>query len=161
MRTNRRRTVRHLVCPVCGAPARKCPPRRWFAATGPRPRWSHTDGEALCPMMGATGYRPADPHPAPPARRARRRVGTPAGAPTTDVDVASGPGPVYVVAGGDMDAVFTDRDSAAIEYMVMVGANLEPIARTVRADRWAVIRARLIATVPGLVVVDLRAGGDR
>lgn len=161
MRTNRRRTVRHLVCPGCGEPARKCPPRRWFAATGPRPRWSHADGEALCPVIGANGYRPADPRPAPPARRIRRRVGTPAGAPTTAVDAASGAGPVYVVAGGDMVAVFPDPDSAAIEYMVMVGANLEPITRTVRADRWAAMRARLIATVPGLVIVDLRDGADR
>ena len=60
-----------------------------------------------------------------------------------------------------MVAVFRDRDSAAIEYMVMVGANLDTIMRTVRADRWAAIRARLIATVPGLVIVDLRDGGDR
>ncbi|MEV6299880.1 hypothetical protein AB0M02_10800 [Actinoplanes sp. NPDC051861] len=116
----------------------------------------------MCPVMGANGYRPADPRPAPPARRIRRRVGAaPAGAPTTAVDGASGAAPVYVVAGGDMVAVFPDPDSAAIEYMVMVGASLEPIARTVRADRWATIRARLIATVPGLVIVDLRDGGDR
>jgi hypothetical protein len=161
MRTIRRRTVRHLVCPECGEPARKCPPRRWLPAHGPRPRWSHTGGGPLCPVMGAYGYRPADPHPAPPARRVRLRVGGPAGVSTTAVGGASGAGTVYVVAGGDMVAVFTDRDSAAIEYMVMVGANLDTIMRTVRADRWAAIRARLIATVPDLVIVDLRDGCDR
>jgi hypothetical protein len=161
MRKIRRRTVRHVVCPGCGEPARKCPPRRWLAAHGPRPRWSHADGKALCPVMGTDGYRPADPRPAASVRCVRRRVGAPAGVPTTTVGGASGAGTVYVVAGGDMVAVFTDRDSAAIEYMVMVGANLEPVAQEVRAGRSAAIRARLCATVPGLVIVDLRDGGDR
>jgi hypothetical protein len=92
---------------------------------------------------------PANPRPAP------------AGVPTSPVTGTADAGPVYVVAGGDMVAVFTDLDSAAIEYMVMVGANLEPIVRKVRADQWAVMRAGLRATVPGLVIVDVRDGGDQ
>ncbi|MDI6101190.1 hypothetical protein QLQ12_21480 [Actinoplanes sp. NEAU-A12] len=79
----------------------------------------------------------------------------------TAVAAPSDTGPVYVVAGGDMVAVFTDLDSAAIEFMVMVGANLEPIVRKVRADQWALMRAGLRATVPGLVIVDLRDGDDQ
>ena len=160
MKTNRRRT-HHLVCPECGVAARRYPPRRWVATTGPRPRWSHPDGEPLCPVPGATGSRPADPHPAPPARRMRRRIPIPAGAPTAAVTGTGDTGPVYVVAGGDMVAVFTDPDSAAIQYTVMVGANLDVITRKVSADAWAAMRARLHATAPGLVIVDVRDGDDR
>ena len=154
MKTNRRRT--RLVCPECGETARRCPPRRWVAVTGPRPRWSHPDGEPLCPVPGATGSRPADPHPAPPARRVRRRVPPPAGVPTAPVAGTGDTGPVYVVAGGAMVAVFTDPDSATVQHTVMVGANLDTITRTVRADQWPTIRAQLRATAPHLVIVDSR-----
>jgi hypothetical protein len=55
----RRTVVARLACPVCYEPARACPPRMWVAANGPRPSWSHVDGEPLCPVAGADGYRPA------------------------------------------------------------------------------------------------------
>ena len=159
MTINKRR-MRHLVCPECREAARRCPPQRWVATTGPRPRWSHLDGEALCPVSGPAGSRPADPHPAPPARRVRRRVPAPAGAPTSPVAGTADTEPVYVVAGGDMVAVFTNPDSAAVQYTVMVGANLEPITRKVTAGQWATMRARLRATAPTLVIVDVRDGID-
>jgi hypothetical protein len=101
------------------------------------------------PGLPAGPAAPANPRPAP------------AGAPTAPVTGIADPGPVYVVAGGDMVAVFTDPDSAAIQYTVMVGANLDVIRRKVSADQWAAMRAQLLATVPGLVIVDLRDGGDQ
>jgi hypothetical protein len=55
----RRAVVARMACPQCYEPARACPPRMWVAANGPRPLWSHVDGEPLCPVIGAGGYRPA------------------------------------------------------------------------------------------------------
>jgi hypothetical protein len=51
------------VCPECGEPVQRRPPASWQPAWGPRPGWSHLDGEPLCPMMGPQGYRPAEPVP--------------------------------------------------------------------------------------------------
>ncbi|RZU48804.1 hypothetical protein EV385_0528 [Krasilnikovia cinnamomea] len=70
MKIHIRRVRRHLACPECGEPARRCPPRQWVTAAGPRSRWSHPDGEPLCPVVGPAGYRPAD---ARPVRRPRSR----------------------------------------------------------------------------------------
>lgn len=52
-------TGKPLWCPECGEPAVARPPTRWTTGNGPRPRHSHADGEPLCPVMTATGYRPA------------------------------------------------------------------------------------------------------
>ena len=52
-------------CP-CGEPAVEEPPVHWTAAYGPSPRFSHLDGEPLCPVMGANGYEPAQPEPRDP-----------------------------------------------------------------------------------------------
>jgi len=52
---------RVLWCPECGERAITRPPVRWTAANGPRPEHSHVDGEPLCPVMTAQGYRPARP----------------------------------------------------------------------------------------------------
>lgn len=48
------------VCPECGEPARKRPPRRWIVPGVPTPKWSHHDGEPLCPVVTRDGYRPAE-----------------------------------------------------------------------------------------------------
>jgi hypothetical protein len=50
-----------LWCPECGERAVAHPPTRWADANGPRPQHSHRDGEPLCPVMTAQGYRPAKP----------------------------------------------------------------------------------------------------
>lgn len=50
-----------LWCPECGEPAIDQPPRRWVPANGRRPQHSHPDGEPLCPVVTAQGYRPAHP----------------------------------------------------------------------------------------------------
>lgn len=55
----RRTRAARMACPVCHEPALPRPPRRWVAAYGPHPAWSHVDGEPLCPVVGADGYRPA------------------------------------------------------------------------------------------------------
>ena len=104
MKTRKRRT-RHLVCPECGEAARRCPPRRWVAATGPRPRWSHPDGEPLCPVVAPTGYRPADPRPAPPVRWVRRRTAAPDRTRTAAAAATPDTGSVPVLTPGDAPAV--------------------------------------------------------
>ena len=43
-------------CPECGEPAVQQPPRNWTPANGPHPRYSHLDGEPLCPVLGANSY---------------------------------------------------------------------------------------------------------
>jgi hypothetical protein len=51
-----------LWCPECGEPAVPRPPTSlWPAGNGPRPEHSHRDGEPLCPVITAKGYRPAAP----------------------------------------------------------------------------------------------------
>jgi hypothetical protein len=48
-------------CPECGDTARQVPPGNWITP-GEVPQWSHAgNGTALCPVMGATGCRPAAP----------------------------------------------------------------------------------------------------
>lgn len=53
------------VCPECGEPIVNRPPTEspwlttFLAAGNPKPKWSHPDGEPLCPVMGAGGYEPA------------------------------------------------------------------------------------------------------
>lgn len=150
------RPTRHLVCPVCGKPARARPPDRWCAAYGSRPRWSHTNGEPLCPI-GVTGYRPARPRwvPVAPLRRTRRRPVTGAGAAGGSDRAPRTSGGVYVVAGGDLVAVFADRDSARIQFEVMTGANLEPIIGRLTASVWEAARARLQQR-PGITITDTR-----
>lgn len=51
-------------CPECGEPVQPKPPTvsfPWVAHGLPIPRWSHLDGEPLCPVIGPDGYQPADP----------------------------------------------------------------------------------------------------
>jgi hypothetical protein len=49
------------LCPECGQPAVPSPPTSWTPAWGPRPSYSHVDGEPLCPVVGPHGSQPADP----------------------------------------------------------------------------------------------------
>lgn len=81
----------------------------------------------------------------------RRTAPTPPPAGTADV---------YLVAGGDLVAVFSDPDAAAVQHTVMTGANLDPITRRISAHEWPRVRARLRATMPDLVIVDARTGDD-
>lgn len=48
-------------CPECGEQARHQPPSEWTEANGPRPDFSHLDGEPLCPIPGRDGSGPALP----------------------------------------------------------------------------------------------------
>lgn len=82
----------------------------------------------------------------------RRTAPTPPPADTADV---------YLVAGGDLVAVFTDADAAAVQHTVMTGANLDPITRRISAHEWPRVRARLRATNPDLTIVDARTGDDQ
>lgn len=49
------------VCSECGEPAQQVSPNDWLPAWGSAPAWSHMDGSALCPVVGANGYEPAQP----------------------------------------------------------------------------------------------------
>lgn len=54
-------------CPECGDEATHTPPEDlvpWEAHGLDRPQWSHTDRSALCPVIGPSGYQPAQPQPA-------------------------------------------------------------------------------------------------
>lgn len=52
------------ICPVCGEPVVKLPPRvditPQLRAWG-IPHWSHRDSTPLCPVMTDRGYEPAQP----------------------------------------------------------------------------------------------------
>lgn len=50
-----------VFCPECGEHAATRPPTSWTPVWGPRPAFSHLDGEPLCPVLTADGYRPARP----------------------------------------------------------------------------------------------------
>jgi hypothetical protein len=64
--------------------------------------------------------------------------------------------PVYLVAGGDMVAVFDNDEAADIMTTTMIGANLDPITRRVSAPQWDAIRAELLSEAPGLTITDTR-----
>ena len=57
-----------LICSECEEAVHNVPPLKWLTAWGPRPQYSHLDGEPLCPgerhrtervRASAAGYRPA------------------------------------------------------------------------------------------------------
>lgn len=51
-------------CPTCGEVIRRVPPTSgaWtMTAAGQRARWSHLDGEPVCPRVGPDGYEPDEP----------------------------------------------------------------------------------------------------
>jgi hypothetical protein len=167
--TYRRAVVARMACPECHEPARARPPRMWVAANGPRPSWSHADGEPLCPVIGSGGYRPARRpcvvtalRPARPRRRSRtlptrravtrRAVAHPSGAPPRgDVEV-------FLVAGGDMVAVFDNAEAAGIMAVTMAGANLEPVLHRMTAAKWAQSLPALRKHCPFITISDARSG---
>ena len=59
-------TSEHMECPECGEDAVPTPatdPVPWDAHAVKQPQWSHKDGSSLCPVMGDSGYLPAQPRP--------------------------------------------------------------------------------------------------
>ncbi|WP_216586836.1 hypothetical protein [Streptomyces brasiliscabiei] len=48
-------------CPECFEPAVESPATDIAPCWGDPPAWSHEDGSALCPVVGANGYEPAQP----------------------------------------------------------------------------------------------------
>lgn len=90
--------------------------------------------------MGPDGLGPGVPVP---ARRVRRRSAR----------------AVFVVAGGDMVAVFDNPDAAGMQAFVMVGANLDPITRRLTSAQWDAARSILSARQPEITIVDARRRG--
>lgn len=168
----RRAVVVRVACPVCHEPARARPPHMWLPANGPRPSWSHVDGEPLCPVVGADGYRPARRgcvltalRPARAHRTGRRSYAIRTGRAVTRRTVrrpVSRPVPdgavVFMVAGGDMVAVFDNPWAARVMAMTMTGANLEPVTVRLSPARWAKTLAELRAHVPHIAITDARSG---
>jgi hypothetical protein len=144
-----RRAVVPMACPVCHKPARRRPPTRWTTADGARPAWSRLDGGPLCAVPGE-GTRPVRRGwivtTLRPTRRTVQRSASRS---------AHGDATVYLVAGGDMVAVFDNAHAASIQYHVMVGANLDTYTRRVTAAWWEIMRAEL-ATDDGITIVDVR-----
>ncbi|MET0494337.1 MAG: hypothetical protein ABW000_14515 [Actinoplanes sp.] len=80
----------------------------------------------------------------------RRRTARPTVAPdTTEARV-------YVVAGGDMVAVFDNPDAADIQRTVMEAAGLDTIASAMTPGHWDTARAILRAEHTDLVISDAR-----
>lgn len=173
-----------LRCPECGEPARPVPPRDWpldgFAS---RPDASHHDGTPLCPVPGPTGSQPAEPIGAP-ARLTIWTIadhlawlddegydtGTLTGDPAEVVGrwladhrrTAPVPRPtddptVYMVAGGDMVAVFDSAEKADIMAVTMTAANLEPVTLPLTEAQWEQAHAVLRSQQPHITVTDARS----
>lgn len=68
--------------------------------------------------------------------------------------------PVYLVAGGDMVAVFDNHESADIMFTTMTGANLVPEMLRLTVAQWDRARAVLAEHQPHITVTDARAGRD-
>jgi hypothetical protein len=69
---------------------------------------------------------------------------------------STGAARVYVVAGGDMVAVFDNPDAAGIQRTVMQAANLDTIASVMTPAQWDTALAILRAEHPELVITDAR-----
>ncbi|MEU8159494.1 hypothetical protein [Micromonospora parva] len=63
---------------------------------------------------------------------------------------------VYVVAGGDMVAVFDSAEAAGIMAVTMTGANLEPVTRCLTEAQWERAHAVLRSQLPHITVTDAR-----
>ncbi|MEV0396497.1 hypothetical protein [Polymorphospora rubra] len=66
--------------------------------------------------------------------------------------------PVYVVAGGDVVAVFDNADSAGTHHGVMEAAGLDTSVYTLSATQWETVAPVLRIANPGLVITDARPG---
>ncbi|MEU7981429.1 hypothetical protein AB0B63_23240 [Micromonospora sp. NPDC049081] len=64
---------------------------------------------------------------------------------------------VYVVAGGDMVAVFDSADEADIMAVTMTAAHLEPVSRSLTEAQWEQAHAVLRAQLPHVTVTDARS----
>ncbi|GAB3160778.1 hypothetical protein GCM10027290_67240 [Micromonospora sonneratiae] len=65
---------------------------------------------------------------------------------------------VYVVAGGDMVAVFDNPDSAGIQHAVMEAAGLDAEVHALSTTEWERAAYLVRAANPGLVISDTRPG---
>ncbi|WP_246595137.1 hypothetical protein [Actinoplanes auranticolor] len=135
-----------------GAPARlaiwQAVRQNWLA----HPEWTVPDHVA---WLDGEGYDtdPIDSDPAEVIDRwltEHRRTARPT-APPTATEAR-----VYVVAGGDMVAVFDNPDAAGAQRMVMEAAGLDTIASALTPGQWDIAREILRAEHPDLVISDAR-----
>lgn len=135
-----------------GAPARltiwQAVRQNWLA----HPEWTVPDHVA---WLDGEGYDtdPIDSDPAEVIGRwltEHRRTARPIVPPTATE------ARVYVVAGGDMVAVFDNPDAAGAQRMVMEAANLDTIASAMTPRQWDIAREILLGENPDLVISDAR-----
>lgn len=100
----------------------------------------------------------ATPTTPPPGTGAPTAATTPADSSPPDSTTVPPAGRVYLVAGGDLVALFDNRDAADIMLVTMVGANLDPVTACLSAARWVEVRAGLLADAPGVTITDTRTG---
>jgi hypothetical protein len=123
--------------------------------------------------MGSDGYRPArracvvtalrPAHPHRPGRRRSHVTVTRHTVPRRTVRrLATAPplggGVVFVVAGGDMVAVFDNPEAAGIMAVTMTGTNLAPLTVRLTPAQWDEARAVLRAHLPRITITDARSG---
>ncbi|MEU8182041.1 hypothetical protein AB0B86_14885 [Micromonospora sp. NPDC049047] len=65
---------------------------------------------------------------------------------------------VYMVAGGDMVAVFDSAEEADIMAVTMTAANLEPVTLPLTEAQWEKAHAVLRSQLPHITVTDVRPG---
>ena len=118
-----------LICPECGEPVVARPPRTSvpYAAHGlGAPRYSHLDGEPLCPVAGPRGYQPADPvergddadldgSPDPPAGDPEPPVSP--GAPASPASAAWTPDGTGVMPAGDVGGDRQVTEAYSVRYV--------------------------------------------
>ncbi|MEU1808402.1 hypothetical protein [Micromonospora aurantiaca (nom. illeg.)] len=103
------------------------------------------------------GSRPAEPITV--HGRTAPDTASPAADPATDPGApVPAPEVVYLVAGGDMVAVFADRTSADVQDHVMVGANLDTTRSRLTWARWVEVRAELRTRHPEIEIIDVSGG---
>lgn len=123
--------------------------QNWLA----HPDWSVTDHLAWFDGEGYdTGMPSGDPAEVLVGRwlSEHRRV--------TELSRPASDARAYVVAGGDMVAVFANPDSAGTQLAVMEAAGLDTVAYTLSASQWESALPLVRSANPNLVIVDVRPG---
>ncbi|MBB2943243.1 hypothetical protein FB565_002956 [Actinoplanes lutulentus] len=67
---------------------------------------------------------------------------------------------MYLVAGGDMVAVFDYADSAATQRAVMEAAGLDTASARLAPAQWDAARELILDVNPGLVITEVRRGTE-
>ncbi|MFC3736976.1 hypothetical protein [Paractinoplanes deccanensis] len=67
---------------------------------------------------------------------------------------------MHLVAGGNMVAVFSHADTAAMQRAVMEAAGLDTVTARITSEQWDTARPLILTDNPDLVITDVRRGTD-